>query len=46
MLAGPFVQLAWLGSGYPVWTLTIIAIDIIILYALTARWTGYSELTA
>jgi hypothetical protein len=39
-------QLAWLGSSYPVWTLTVIAIDIIILYALTARWTGYSEITA
>ena len=32
-------QLAWLGnSSYPVWTLTVITLEIIVLYALTARW--------
>jgi hypothetical protein len=32
-------QLAWLGSSASsVWTLTIIALQIIVLYALTARW--------
>jgi hypothetical protein len=32
-------QLAWLGNTvYPLWTLTIIALQIIVLYALTARW--------
>ena len=37
-------QLSWLGSGsYPLWTLTAIALDIIVIYALTVRWTGYSE---
>ena len=32
-------QLGWLGStSYPLWTLTVIALEIIVLYALTARW--------
>lgn len=32
-------QLGWLGSSpYPVWTLTVIALQIIVLYALTVRW--------
>jgi predicted membrane protein DUF2127 len=37
-------QLLWLGSTTtPVWTLTVIALNIIVVYALTARWTGYPE---
>ncbi len=37
-------QLSWLGSGaYPVWTLTAIALGIIVIYALTVRWTGYPD---
>jgi hypothetical protein len=32
-------QLGWLGnSQYPLWTLTVITLEIIVLYALTARW--------
>jgi hypothetical protein len=32
-------QLTWLGNtAYPLWTLTIVAFEIIVLYALTARW--------
>lgn len=32
-------QLGWLGnSATPVWTLTVVALQIIVLYALTARW--------
>ncbi len=32
-------QLAWLGNtGYPLWTLTVIALEILVLYALTAGW--------
>lgn len=32
-------QLGWLSSSQtPVWTLTVIALQIIVLYALTARW--------
>jgi hypothetical protein len=32
-------QLAWLGtSASTIWTLTIITLQIIVLYALTARW--------
>lgn len=32
-------QLAWLGnSGYPLWTLTVITLQILVLYALTVRW--------
>jgi hypothetical protein len=33
-------QLGFLGNGqYPVWSLTVMALNIIVLYALTARWT-------
>src|SRR3954447_26933516 len=32
-------QLAWLGStSYPLWALTVIALEIVVLYALTVRW--------
>ena len=32
-------QLGWLGNSQtPIWTLTIVALQIIVLYALTARW--------
>jgi hypothetical protein len=32
-------QLGWLGNSQtPIWTLTVIALQIIVLYALTARW--------
>jgi hypothetical protein len=32
-------QLGWLGnSSYPLWTLILIALQIIVLFALTARW--------
>jgi len=32
-------QLSWLGnSAYPLWSLTVIALEIIVLFALTARW--------
>ncbi len=32
-------QLAWLGnSSYTLWTLTVIALEIVVLYALTVRW--------
>jgi hypothetical protein len=34
-------QLGWLGnSAYPLWTLTVIALQIVVLFALTARWQG------
>jgi len=37
--ANLIAQLGFLGnSQYPVWTLTVVAIDIVILFALTARW--------
>lgn len=37
-------QLSWLGaSAYPLWALVIITLNIIVLYALTARWKGYPE---
>jgi hypothetical protein len=40
-------QLGWLGStAYPLWTLTGIALSVIVIYALTARWEGYSEAVA
>ena len=32
-------QLAWLGNtSSPVWALTVIALEIVVLYALTVRW--------
>jgi hypothetical protein len=32
-------QLGWLGnSSTPIWTLTVVALQIIVLFALTARW--------
>lgn len=30
-------QVAWLGS-YPVWALLMIALDVLVLFALTAKW--------
>jgi hypothetical protein len=33
-------QLGFLGnSQYPLWSLTVVALNVIVLYALTARWT-------
>ena len=31
------VQVGWLGA-YPVWSLTMMALDVVVLFALTARW--------
>jgi len=37
-------QLGWLGaSAYPLWSLVIISLNVIVLYALCARWQGYPE---
>jgi hypothetical protein len=37
-------QLSFLGSSsYVVWTLTAITLNIIVIYALTVRWAGYSD---
>jgi hypothetical protein len=34
-----FAQLGFLGnSEYPVWSLTLLALNVIVLYALTVRW--------
>ena len=39
VFANFIAQLGFLGnSQYPLWSLTVIALNIIILYALTARW--------
>ncbi len=39
-----FGQLGFVGSApYPVWSLTVIALNIVVLYALTARWEGFPE---
>ncbi|MGE5274949.1 MAG: hypothetical protein ACM3QU_14460 [Verrucomicrobiota bacterium] len=38
-------QLSWLGnSAYPLWTLTVITLEIIVLFALTARWSDSGAL--
>ena len=41
-------QLGFLGnSQYPLWSLTVIALDMVVLYALTARWDeSAADLTA
>ena len=32
-------NLGWLGNtGYPLWTLTVIALEFVVIYALTVRW--------
>jgi len=32
-------QLGFLGNGqYPLWSLTVVALNLVVLYALTARW--------
>lgn len=33
------IQIAWLGA-YPVWSLLMIALDTVVLYALTAGWSA------
>lgn len=35
-------QTAWIGA-YPVWSLLMIALDIVVLFALTARWAGVRD---
>jgi hypothetical protein len=30
-------------QAYPLWNILIVALNIIVLYALTARWQGYKE---
>jgi len=38
-------QLGWLGSAaYPLWSLTAITLNIVVIYALTARWAGYRDM--
>jgi hypothetical protein len=43
-----FAQLGFLGnSQYPLWALTALALNVVVLYALTARWTeSEAELTS
>lgn len=41
-----FQQVAFMANypqAYPIWNLMIVALNVIVLYALTARWEGYSE---
>ena len=35
-------QVAWIGA-YPIWSLLMIALDTLVLFALTARWSGARE---
>jgi hypothetical protein len=40
-------QLSFLGSStWPLWTLVIVALNIVVIYALTARWEGYPDRVA
>lgn len=40
-------QLAFLGnSGYPLWTLTVLALNFMVLYALIVRWDGTEQVEA
>jgi hypothetical protein len=36
------IQVAWMGA-YPVWSLLMLALDIVVLFALTARWDRAAE---
>jgi hypothetical protein len=37
-------QLGWLGNtGYPLWSLVIVGLNVMIIYALTVRWEGYPD---
>jgi hypothetical protein len=39
VIVNVFAQLGFLGNGqYPLWTLTALTLNVIVLYALTARW--------
>ena len=38
------VQLSFVGSGqYPLWALTVLALNVLVLYALTVRWSDVEE---
>jgi hypothetical protein len=38
------VQLGFVGSGsYPLWALVIVALDILVIYAVTVRWSDYKK---
>lgn len=37
-------QIGWL-AAYPVWSLLMLALDVVVLYALTARWREVEQLT-
>jgi hypothetical protein len=42
-------QVAFLANypnAYPLWNILIVALNIVVLYALTARWQGYKERVA
>lgn len=37
-------QLSWLGnSAYPLWALVVVALQVMVLFALTARWSSVKE---
>ncbi len=41
-----FQQVAFMANypqAYPLWNILIVALNILVLYALTARWEGYKE---
>jgi hypothetical protein len=38
------LQLGFVGSGqYPLWALTVLALNVLVLYALTVRWSDVEE---
>ncbi len=38
------LQLGFVGSGqYPLWALTVLALNVVVLYALTVRWSDVEE---
>jgi hypothetical protein len=38
------LQLSFVGSGqYPLWALTVLALNVLVLYALTVRWKDVEE---
>ena len=46
MTVNAIQQMAFMANypqAYPLWNITVLALNILVLYALTARWHGFRE---
>ena len=49
MAVNAIEQIAFLANypqAYPLWNILIVTLNILVLYALTARWQGFKQSTA